>query len=276
MGAEESGSEVKADHLDALKPKSKLRDRRNSTDILEALRSLLLTGQLKPGTILTQGDVAERFGVSRTPVREALRVLQQEGLLEGEANQRCRVVGFTPELIDSAYAERILVETLSAAITARKATATDHAAVAASIAAMKSRETHANFEKWQVPHKRFHALITSLAPAPLRISVAGRTAQTQRYRALVKTRTVDGWWKRGEAEHQEIADAFYAGEVSAVVHSLARHLTRSALEILADLAPEYEPVALRTSLWLCKQSSNTGADAESRHKRKAQQRRGVP
>ena len=251
------------DGLELLQSAGKLRARQNSVDILETLRHLLITGQLKPGTILSQVDVAERFGVSRTPVREALRVLQHEGLLEGEANHRCRVVGFTAELIDSAYAERIMIETLSAAITTRKASIEDHREVAQAIEAMRSRPAHSDFNRWQVSHKQFHELITSRAPAPLRATVAERTAQTQRYRALVKTRYVEGWWKRGEMEHQEIADAFYAGQPEAVVRSLGRHLARSALEILADLAPEYEPVALRTAVWLTGQSAGAGGNAAS-------------
>jgi DNA-binding GntR family transcriptional regulator len=238
------------DGLDALRPFSNPGARRTSMDVLEQLRALLLSGELKPGTILSQVEVARRLDVSRTPVREALRMLQQEGLVEGEPNLRCRVVGFTPELIDSAYGERILVETLAAAITTRTAEHADHAAVAASIDAMLDKQAHDDFNVWQIPHKAFHALVTQRAPTPLRQTLNDQIARTQRYRSLLKSRYPQGWWQRGEIEHQEIADAFTARNPESVVRALARHLARSALEIIADIAPEYEPVCVRQALVL--------------------------
>ena len=246
-----------SDGLDALRPFTTQGARRTSRDVLDQLRALLQSGELKPGTILSQVEVARRLQVSRTPVREALRMLQQEGLVEGEPNLRCRVVGFTPELIDSAYGERILIETLAAAITTKLATPADHAAVEARIEAMRARQAHENFNVWQVPHQEFHALITALAPQPLTLTLRDQIARTQRYRSLLKSRYPQGWWQRGEIEHQEIADAFVARNPEAVVRALARHLARSALEIVADIAPEYEPTCVRHALVLV--SSNSGA-----------------
>ena len=245
--------------LDAIKPFTNAGARRTAIDVLEMLRALLLSGELKPGTILSQVEVARRLDVSRTPVREALRMLQQEGLVEGEPNFRCRVVGFTPELIDSAYGERILIETLAAAITTRCATGEDDGLVERKIAAMKSAAAHADFNVWQKPHKEFHSLVTSRAPSPLRQTLEDQIARTQRYRSLLKSRYPDGWWRRGEVEHQEIADAFLARQPDAVVRSLGRHLARSALEILSDIAPEYDPVCVRNALVLVTQNTNGAA-----------------
>ena len=256
-GAFVTDPEGARDGLASLRPFTNPGARRTSMDVLEQLRALLLSGDLKPGTILSQVEVARRLDVSRTPVREALRMLQQEGLVEGEPHLRCRVVGFTPELIDSAYGERILIETLAAAITTKSADHADHAAVEASIAAMREKQAHDDFNVWQIPHKAFHALITQRAPAPLRLTLNDQIARTQRYRSLLKSRYPQGWWQRGEIEHQEIADAFMARNPEGVVRALARHLARSALEIIADIAPEYEPVCVRHSLLLV--SSHTVA-----------------
>ena len=55
--------------------------------------------------------------VSRTPVREAFRMLQEEGLISAEPNYRCRVLGFDPEELELLYASRIMNEGISAAIT---------------------------------------------------------------------------------------------------------------------------------------------------------------
>src|ERR1700759_5820404 len=54
----------------------------SKTDVVSALiRELLITGELGPGEQLRQRDLAQRFGVSQTPVREAMRRLESEGLL---------------------------------------------------------------------------------------------------------------------------------------------------------------------------------------------------
>src|ERR1700743_3084110 len=76
------------------------------------IRSAILNGKFAAGEAINQAQLAVQFGVSRTPLREALRMLQAEGLLVGEINQRMRVARLTPEDIVSLYAARIVLETL--------------------------------------------------------------------------------------------------------------------------------------------------------------------
>jgi DNA-binding GntR family transcriptional regulator len=77
------------------------------------LRECILDGTLTPGTKLSQVTLSEQLGVSRTPLREVLRMLQEEGLVEIEPNQRTRVAGLDPQELDDIYASRILMETLA-------------------------------------------------------------------------------------------------------------------------------------------------------------------
>src|SRR5690348_2858352 len=77
------------------------------------LRECILDGTLTPGTKLSQVTLAEQLGVSRTPLREVLRMLQEEGLVEIEPNQRTRVATLDPQELDDVYAARIMVETLA-------------------------------------------------------------------------------------------------------------------------------------------------------------------
>src|SRR3954468_2579677 len=81
------------------------------------LRECILDGTLSPGTKLSQVSLAAQLGVSRTPLREVLRMLQEEGLVEIEPNQRTRVAGLDPEELDEIYASRILLETLGLSLT---------------------------------------------------------------------------------------------------------------------------------------------------------------
>lgn len=67
--------------------------RTKSETVYEALRTAIAMGRLRPGTPLRQEEVAARFGVSQTPVREAFRRLEAEGLVEHAANRGVVVRG---------------------------------------------------------------------------------------------------------------------------------------------------------------------------------------
>ncbi len=76
----------------------------------EALRERITSGGLGPGTWLREHTVATSLGLSRTPVREALRLLAAEGVVELVHNRGARVVSWSAEDIDEAYRLRALIE----------------------------------------------------------------------------------------------------------------------------------------------------------------------
>src|SRR5260370_39783560 len=74
------------------------------------LRECILDGTLPPGTKLSQVTLAAQLGISRTPLRAVLRMLQEEGLAESEPTQRTRVAGLDPAEHDDSAASRVLLE----------------------------------------------------------------------------------------------------------------------------------------------------------------------
>ena len=92
--------------------------RRTSIEVHAHFRELIISGVLPPGTELKQAELARVFAVSRAPLREAFRMLQEEGLISSEPNQRSRVLGLDAEELDSLYAARITLESLGARLTA--------------------------------------------------------------------------------------------------------------------------------------------------------------
>ena len=85
-----------------------------STRVAAYLREAILSGQLKPGDRIRQEDIAERLGASRLPVREALRMLEAEGLTEHEARKGARVPRLSPHEVDVVYRMRERLEPLRA------------------------------------------------------------------------------------------------------------------------------------------------------------------
>lgn len=93
--------------------------------VYEQLRHAILYGQIPPGAWLRQTDLAKQFGVSRTPIREAMRSLEHEGLIELVPNHGARATNLTLEAFEELYALRIGLEGLAARLAARMASADD-------------------------------------------------------------------------------------------------------------------------------------------------------
>ena len=107
----------------------------------DQLREQILTGVLAPGLVVSQVQLARELGVSRTPLREAVRMLQREGLVAGEANRMIRIASFSIADVEELYAVRIANEALGIRLTVPKLTATDDAALHQSLEDMARTAT---------------------------------------------------------------------------------------------------------------------------------------
>jgi DNA-binding GntR family transcriptional regulator len=92
-------------------------------EIASVLRERISTHRYPTGSWLRQEHLSAEFGVSRTPLREALRVLEQEGLVRVEAGQGARVVSGDLDTLLDAYALRAVVDGLAARLAAERADA---------------------------------------------------------------------------------------------------------------------------------------------------------
>ncbi|TDC24801.1 GntR family transcriptional regulator [Streptomyces sp. 8K308] len=128
--------------------------------VAHELRVLVISGELKPGARLVEGPLAEQFGVSRGPIRDALKQLETEGLLE---SQRRGVVvkGLTEVDVDELYTLRQSLESLALTRTMRAATAESWAqaeeAVRLMRAAAERRDARAFAEADLAFHSTFYA-----------------------------------------------------------------------------------------------------------------------
>ncbi|WP_164975663.1 GntR family transcriptional regulator [Sphingobium fluviale] len=81
--------------MDTLNTSASVGSRDSSMAVYRRIRKMIFAGKLGAGEALSQVQLAQEFDTSRGPVREALRMLQREGLIEAEANQRVRIVSFS-------------------------------------------------------------------------------------------------------------------------------------------------------------------------------------
>jgi DNA-binding GntR family transcriptional regulator len=216
--------------------------------VLDALRSVIMSGEIPEGTPLSQITLAERFGVSRTPLREALRILQAEGLIDLLPNGRIRVSSFSLGDLESLYAMRVSLESVAVAVGARRLPASAFARLDELVAELSS-ETE--MERWLPLHRELHAHLVSAVDEPLLGTIRRLQENSERYRRLYSSQEPPSWWlPTAAAEHKAIVDACRDGDPHEAGSQLARHLARTALSLLASRDPLYEPVVLRTAVSL--------------------------
>jgi len=213
------------------------------------LRDAILRGDLAAGEAVTSVGVAERFGVSRTPAREALRMLQEEGFLRGESNQRLRVVEWSPEELETVFSERILLSALCTRLTVAQLTDADIARMEELMDVMDRARIGGDHDGWRLADAEFHAVHLRGASETLQGDLARLFERAWMFRTM---------WLRGRDQnlsyslndHPDILDACRQRQPDVAGLAAARHLTRVALTLMTELAPDHEPATVREALRL--------------------------
>ena len=208
------------------------------------LRECILDGTLIPGTKLSQVSLARQLGISRTPLREVLRMLQEEGLVEIEPNQRTRVAGLDPQELDDVYASRILLETLALSMTIGHFGTKARAEAKRMLTAMRRAGRTGDFGAWFAAHADYHRLVTAGAGQSLQRQLQAFADRTTRYIRIYQLSDPGSWQVPGDVEHAQILETLIAGDERGALTEMAHHLERTALRVLADCAPGYEPAAV--------------------------------
>lgn len=208
------------------------------------LRACIMDGRLPPGTKLSQATLADQLGVSRTPLREALRMLQEEGLISTEPNQRMTVTELDPVELDSIYAARILLGTLALSMTADQFDNRQRRDAQRLLTTMRRAARRKDLEAWLETHHAYHLLLETGAPEPLRRQLQSLADRSVRY---IRTQQYDEpahWADVGDVEHPAILQAILDGDGSAAILALAQHLAGTAMRVLSRSAPDYVPTAV--------------------------------
>jgi DNA-binding GntR family transcriptional regulator len=239
---------------------------RDSTEVAYLqLRRAIVRCEIPNGVHLSQRELSEMLGVGRTPLREALRMLQREGLVEAEPNHRVRVADFSIPDLEQLYAMRISLEALAIRLTVPLLQAEELRRLEGFLAQMAGLPTPEEYERWEVPHRAFHLGLVAHAGTRIVTMVAQLSDHAERYRRFYSTEAPRAF-ERGMREHQAIVDACLARDPGLAAERLARHYSSIALGTLAVLAPEYDPVLVRTALHSVMQArvagKNGAQDAE--------------
>jgi len=223
-------------------------DRPAAANLRSHLRELILGGSLQPGLVISQVELARSLGVSRTPLREALRMLQEEGLIEAEPNRRARVTRFDPGDLDTVYGCRVMLESLGCVLTVRSFSDEEVERLRTALDAMAEHAKTRSVEEWQVAHREFHRLLVGRASDQFGRTIAAYQDRAERYWVMfIRANGSEGLSMR-DAEHRALFEAAARRDAKGTAVLLAKHLSRTALTLMAQLAPEHEPLTVRTAL----------------------------
>ena len=236
--------------------------RQTSVEVHGHLRQLIIDGTLPPGTILTQAELARLFAVSRTPLREAFRMLQEEGLLSAEPNQRSTVLNLDAEELELLYAARITLECLGVRLTAGRLTRDESREATAAMREMERTFRVGDLTSWAVAHRRFHRLMVGRCGAPVLRTISSYAEQSERY-VRVDQVTHEETFATRMLEHAAILDAVRAGDAQRAVAEMAGHLATTARRMSADLAPGRGTAAVDAAVHLVT-SAASGPDHSQR------------
>jgi DNA-binding GntR family transcriptional regulator len=188
-----------------------------------ALRTEITSGALPPGARVRQRDVAERFGVSTTPVREALATLEREGLIRVEPHRGATVFSPSEAELRDHYEIRIALEALAVRRAAALCTSADAARFQALLDRMRQTSDPALYVEL---NQRFHSELYELG-GNLQLStlIATLRDRDRAYLHLYAARQVPS--ERLDREHQIILDACIRGDADAGEAALRAHLGAS-------------------------------------------------
>ncbi len=209
---------------------------------------MILSGEIAPGSIVSQLKLARQLGVSTTPLREAMRQLQAEGLLEAELNRRPRVPSLDVDDLHAVYATRILLESMAIVLTAASASDEERQDMVDSLKQMRETVIVSDLEAWEEAHTRFHRDLVAGATRPMAVTIASFFDRAERYRRLSVVSDQPRGWTVADVEHQHILDACLARDGYTAARELSGHLARTAISLSAAFAPEVDPIPVRVAV----------------------------
>ncbi len=190
--------------------------------VLERLRTDLRNGLINPGDQLRQVEIARRYGVSATPVREALRVLEADGMIDYHAHRGATVRDYTPQMASDLYRMRAEMEALAVNVAMERMTPEVLAGIRTAneelLAATASDASPADLSRL---NKTLHFAIYQ-ATSPVMIECIEML--WSRFTPSVTLWSVSGFTTELRHDHEAILTAIEAGDAAAASAAMRDHI----------------------------------------------------
>jgi DNA-binding GntR family transcriptional regulator len=210
--------------------------RRTLHDELTArLRDMIVEGDLRPGARLPEKELCTQFGVSRTPLREALKVLASDGLVEISPHRGATVVQISRADVEETFPVMGALEALAGELACQNVDAAGIAEITAlhhqMVAHYHRRQLADYFKLNQQIHERILEAAGNATLTAMHRSLSGRVRRA-RYMANMSPQR----WQQAVEEHEEILAALTARDGLRLAGILRRHLEHKADVVIANMA----------------------------------------
>lgn len=211
-----------------------------SEGVYGRIKARILDLDLAPGAALSEPDLALQYGVSRTPIREALIRLADEGLVSIIPKSGTMVSRIPVHLLPEAILVRQALEDVTVRHAAARATRSDLLRLEASILSQEELVAAADFDSFHLADEEFHALIAGIAGLPGIWTLVERAKMhIDRYRRLTLPQA--GRMERVVREHRAVLEAIAHGDPDAAARAMAAHVSGLVISIEAvrDANPDF-------------------------------------
>lgn len=198
------------------------------------LRAMLVEGRIAPGAKLNERELCEVLSVSRTPLREAIKMLAAEGLVELVPNRGAIALHLDEDAIRNTFEVMGGLEALSGELAAQRITADELAEIRAMHFEMLAAYTRRDLSAYYRLNSRIHRAINAAAKNPVLSDTYDRV--NARLQALRFRSNQDGQkWKDAVEEHEKMIDALGRRDGAALRAVLAAHLANKLQVVLAQV-----------------------------------------
>ena len=227
--------------LSEIPPKPALQRHSLHDQLVAKLREMILNSELGPGSALPEKMLCESFGVSRTPLREAFKVLASEGLIELRPHRTPQIPLIDPDEISAVFEVMVALERLVGLRAASLATAKEIAAIDAMHAQLVALHRDGARAAYFRMNQQIHAEIARLASNPvLQATWTTLTAKILRARSLANFDARR--WNESINEHENFMALLRAGKAEGFADALSEHMRRTGSAVCAMLsAPREAP-----------------------------------
>jgi DNA-binding GntR family transcriptional regulator len=210
-------------------------------DVAERVRQLIYSGELAPGAWIDERALVVRFGISRTPLREALKVLHSEGLVRLTPRRGSFVAGeLTAQDLDEIFPLMALLEGLCAREAVRKATAEDLRRLEAHHDRLERHAAAGEVDRYYEQNYGFHEAIQELAANPW---LSRTVSELRRFLRLLRGRQlrVPGRLEASLAEHRRFMRALRRRDAEEAERIMRAHLMAQRAALAEQEAPGRSP-----------------------------------
>ena len=212
--------------------------------IYDELRTNILSGELAPGTPLSQLSIAKTSGTSRGPVREALRRLQQDQLVVAHANHRFNVAPFDLSDLEAVLSLHLSVVTLAIRVGVPFLTEQDANCLESYVEAMERALNQDDGEQWETAYRQFIVTIVAHAGERTTLLASQLHDDIQRYRANLPHKVPSAWYSGGR-DFRQIAQAAASRDAKLAATLYADYMGRLSSLVLASASHSYDASRLR-------------------------------